>query len=79
MIPKEKRHKRTWITSLAIDWKWNKIEYISKDELQYLLKNSTEPIYYTVLNRFAPSRKKKRILTMDDNVEKMLLQYRATH
>lgn len=51
------------------------MQYITKDEMNYILSHTNQKVYITVVNRQHKARSKKRYIAVDNNVKNILNNY----
>jgi hypothetical protein len=51
------------------------MQYITKDEMNYILSHTHQRVYITVVNKQHKARSKKRYITVDNNVKHILDNY----
>ena len=52
------------------------MQYITKDEMDYILTHTNKKVYITVVNRQHKARSKKRYIALDNNVKNILDKYK---
>lgn len=52
------------------------MQYITKDEMNYILAHTHQKVYITVVNKQHKARSKKRYIALDTNVKNILEKYK---
>lgn len=51
------------------------MQFITKNEMNYILSHTKDKVYITIVNRQAKAKKKKRYIAVDSNVKRLLNEY----
>ena len=68
----EKQQQKIWLISKNIGS--DRLQFITKDQMEYILSHTTEKVCITVVNRQRP-KKKHRYIALDNNVKHLLDDY----